>query len=249
MGGRWRDFVVFAVIITGNDPIFNGPFDIKLDNLEGDWLKPPEFPQNLTLAVRQLSGIITTYLKSHFISRCISFQSQVAPTQRSRVPAQTRSQPATEKYILPLSWSLSEAGHLGLFHFNKKSVLWASRGIRLPFWSTNGPNLSRMDLKYLFTGNNPFWVFNQLFLQMISTYSWERVTVCLHSSAAQTRLSSNARGRCRHPGSVHLSWGSHLLRLLTTNGEPGQRKIQRRLWELKRMKIKLYFHIRWILWN
>ena len=164
MGGRWQDFVVFAVIITGNDPIFNGPFDIKLDNLEGDWLKPPEFPQNLTLAVRQLSGIITTYLKSHFISRCISFQSQAAPTQRSRHPAQTRSQPATEKYILPLSWSLSEAGHLGLFHFNKKSVLWVSRGIRLPFWSTNGPNLSWMDPKYLFTENNPSFDFHLLFL-------------------------------------------------------------------------------------
>ena len=133
-GGSVAGFVVFAVIITGNDLIFNGPLDIKLGNLEGDRLKPLDFSQNLTLAVRQLSGIITTYLKSHFISRCISFQSQVAPTQSlSRAPAQTRSTLTTGKYILPLSWSLSEADNLGLFHFNKKSVLWVSRGSRLPF--------------------------------------------------------------------------------------------------------------------
>ena len=33
---------------------------------------------------------------------------------------------------------------------------------------------------------------------------------CLHSGAAQTRLSSNAPDRCRHPGSAHLSSAGHI---------------------------------------
>ena len=46
----------------------------------------------LTQTVKQLSVIIIPYLKSHFISRCILFQSQVASEGRAiaRAPTQIR---------------------------------------------------------------------------------------------------------------------------------------------------------------
>ena len=64
--------------------------------------------------------------------------------------------------------------------------------------------------------------------------------LCLHSSAAQTRLSSNAPGPVPAPGvsssllsrlsSLRLSQISPVeARLLTTTSEPGQRKIQRKV--------------------
>ena len=69
---------------------------------------------------------------------------------------------------------------------------------------------------------------------------------CLHSGAAQTRLSSNASGRCRHPGSAlsssllcwpHLTcWGSWQ--------QPATGEIL-----LDRDVSNLYFHLRWILWH
>ena len=60
-------------------------------------------------------GIIILYLKSHFISPCILFQSQVAAT----VPTQ---QTRGTKYHILLNRGppLSEHGNLGLFHFKQK---------------------------------------------------------------------------------------------------------------------------------
>ena len=67
-------------------------------------------------------GIIILYLKSHFISPCILFQSQVAAT----VPTQ---QTKGTKYhiLLKPGPPLSEHRNLGLFHFKQKlhiKIVW-----------------------------------------------------------------------------------------------------------------------------
>ena len=60
-------------------------------------------------------GIIILYLKSHFISPCILFQSQVAAT------APTQQTKGTKYHILlNRGPPLSEHGNLGLFHFKQK---------------------------------------------------------------------------------------------------------------------------------
>ena len=67
-------------------------------------------------------GIIILYLKSHFISPCILFQSQVAAT------APTQQTKGTKYHILLNPGPpLSEHGNLGLFHFKQKlhiKIVW-----------------------------------------------------------------------------------------------------------------------------
>ena len=67
-------------------------------------------------------GIIILYLKSHFISPCILFQSQVAPT------APTQQTKGTKYHILLKPGPpLSEHRNLGLFHFKQKlhiKIVW-----------------------------------------------------------------------------------------------------------------------------
>ena len=70
------------------------------------------------------AGIIILYLKSHFISPCILFQSQVAAT------APTQQTKGTKYHILlNLGPALSEHGNLGLFHLPQKlhiKIVWTA---------------------------------------------------------------------------------------------------------------------------
>ena len=73
-------------------------------------------------------GIIILYLKSHFISPCILFQSQVAAT----APTPSQTSRGTKHHILlrtSPALLLSEHGNLGLFHFPQKlhiKIVWSA---------------------------------------------------------------------------------------------------------------------------
>ena len=73
-------------------------------------------------------GIIILYLKSHFISPCILFQSQVAAT----APTPSQTSRGTKHHILlrtSPALLLSEHGNLGLFHLPQKlhiKIVWTA---------------------------------------------------------------------------------------------------------------------------